>query len=165
MISFSLFFQGTINDSITYLLASLLDAALTEESVGHHTRESMKVLLVEQIQNVQRYSSQDRRGSVRVGSEGDTLFIETSNKIPASARLELGERLADLARQDKAALRLRFREVLKSPRNPVDHGPMLGLLLLAQKSSRPLSCQFIENQGGDPSFVLRSYVSQGRIDG
>jgi hypothetical protein len=102
---------------------------------------------------------------VRIGSEGDYLFIETTNRVAAAVRGELGDRLADLARQDKAALRLRFREVLKNPQNSVDHGPMLGLILLTQKSSRPLSCQFIENQHEDPSFVLKSYVSQGRIDG
>ena len=52
MTAFSLDYQGHINDNITFQLASLMDEALVEGQVGPQTRGTMKVLLVEQLQNI-----------------------------------------------------------------------------------------------------------------
>jgi len=158
MNSISLKYQGFFNDSITVQLTALMDSALIENHLDYKTRNRMKALLVEQVQNIQRYSSVTRQGSLEVGREDDSLYIQTVNHIDTSAKDRLDARLASLADADEKTLQKKFRDAMHEPLNEDEQGAGLGFLFLAKKSSRRLSYRFFTGEGKDLCFQLKSYI-------
>jgi hypothetical protein len=159
MNSLSLTYQGFFNDSITGQLTALMESALVENQLDYRTRTKLKALLVEQVQNIQRYSSQTRQGLVEVGREDGAIYIKTCNPIDPDSRDELDSRLSDLADVDGPTLRRRFRDAIHQPLTN-DRGAGLGFLFLAKKSSRRLDYRFIPGEGQDLCFQLKSYIEK-----
>jgi hypothetical protein len=158
MNNLSLKYQGFFNDSITGQLTALMDSALVENQLDYRTRNRLKALLVEQVQNIQRYSSQTRQGSLEVGREDDALYIETVNPIDPESREVLDARLAGLADADEQTLQRRFRDAMREPLTNDDQGAGLGFLFLAKKSSRRLNYGFVRREGQELCFQLKSYI-------
>jgi len=150
-------YQGFFSDAITAQLTALMESALLENHRDYKTRNRVKALLVEQIQNIQRYSSQTRQGTLEVGQEDDTLYIETVNPIDLQAKERLTARLAGLADADEQTLQKRFRDAMRQPFTE-EEGAGLGFLFLAKKSSRKLDYRFIGGEGEDLCFRLKSYI-------
>lgn len=149
-------YEGLFNDAITGRITALLDDVLAENHFPYGERNRLKALVVEQVQNIQRYSSHSRQGTLEVGNEADRLFVETRNPIDPDAQAGLKARLDDLNQADPTTLRARFRQEIRRPLQEAEQGAGLGFLFLAQKSARPLSYRFIE--GGDLYFQLKSYL-------
>jgi len=149
-------YEGTFTDGITSQLATLLDDALAENQVPYGDRTRLRALVVEQVQNIQRYSAQEGQGCLEIGTEDGRLFVETTNPIAPDARAALTARLDDLGKADRTALRTRFREEIKKPWGDEEMGAGLGFLLLSQKSARPLAYRFVETPR--LSFQLKSYL-------
>ena len=158
MNSLSLKYQGFFNDSITGQIAALMESALVENQLDYKTRNRLKAMMVEQIQNVQRYSSQRRQGCLEIGHEDGALFVETTNPIDAEAQNHLSQKLAAVANADLATLQKRFREAMKEPLNEDDRGAGLGFLFLAKQSSRKLAYHFVDCGNRDLCFQLKSYI-------
>lgn len=161
MNSLSLKYQGFFNDSITGQLTALMDSALVENQLDYKTRNRLKALLVEQVQNIQRYSSLKRQGSLEVGQEDDALYIETVNPIDPEAKDRLDARLADLADVDEQTLQKRFRDAMREPLTDDEQGAGLGFLFLAKKSSRRLRYGFVRRGNHQLFFQLKSYIGTG----
>lgn len=158
MNSLTLKYEGFFNDSITGQLTALMESAMVENHRDYKTRYRLKALLVEQIQNIQRYSSQTRQGTLEVGQEDDALYIETVNPIAPEAKERLSARLEGLAEADEQTLQKRFRDAMREPFVEEEGGAGLGFLFLAKKSSRKLDYRFIGGEGQDLSFRLKSYI-------
>lgn len=158
MTPLALKYQGFFNDSITGQLTALMESALVENQRDFRTRNRLKALLVEQIQNIQRYSSQTRQGTLEVGQEDEALFIETVNPIDPDAKERLSARLEGLADADEQTLQKRFRDAMREPFSDDETGAGLGFLFLAKKSSRKLDYHFIGGEGSDLCFRLKSYI-------
>lgn len=158
MTNVSLRYRGFFSDSITGQLTALMDSALVENHLDFRTRNRLKALLVEQVQNIQRYSSQARQGTLEVGQEDDSLFIQTINPIDPNKKERLSSRLAGLADADPQTLQRRFRDAMREPLTEEDQGAGLGFLFLAKKSSRRLDYRFFAGEGQDLCFQLKSYI-------
>lgn len=154
--SLTLKYEGTFTDGITGQLTALLDDALAENQVPYGDRTRLRALVVEQVQNVQRYSAQEGQGCLEIGTEDGRLFVETTNPITPEARTALAARLDALEGADPTALRARFREEVKKPLREGEPGAGLGFLVLSQKSARPLAYRFVETPS--LAFQLKSYL-------
>jgi len=151
-------YQGVFSDLITERVTALLDAALIQQHVDLTTRRRLKALLVEQVQNIQRYSRDPQKGVVEVGQDGPHLYVETVNAVAPDARASLGARLDEVSSQDAETLRRRYREVLHGAPSPDARGAGLGFLFLAQKSCPTIEYGFVEEPDHQYSFRLRSYI-------
>jgi len=156
MSSPSLRYQGYFNDSITGQLTALVDTALVESRRDYATRSRLRALMVEQVQNIQRYSARVRQGTVEIGEAEGGYFVETRNAVTAEERQWIDDRLKDLVSSDAPTLRKRFREAMRLPFRDDDRGAGLGFLFLAKESRRALSYRFIEGQ--ELMFELTSYL-------
>jgi hypothetical protein len=156
--SLSLSYQGYFNDSITRRLTALVDKVLVENNYDMRKRHLMKAFIVEQVQNVQRYSIKSRQGTLEVGRENGSLFVETVNPIAPQSVDPLQSQLDELAGCDAEEIERRYRDELRRPLRPGTQGAGLGFYFLAKKSSRALSYRFINPEGDNPSFSLKSYI-------
>jgi hypothetical protein len=149
-----LVYQGVLTDQTVARLTGLVNQTLTEEGWSAGDRVRVKALMVEQVQNVQRYSDDAAQGRLEVGLDDSGLFVETRNPIPPALRSDLEARLGFLRSLDNEALRARYRESLHGPTPGTGAG--LGLLSLALRSSRALEYGF---SGGEsrPEFWIRSF--------
>lgn len=154
----SLKYEGFFNDSITGQLTALLDCALIENRLDSKARLRLKALLVEQIQNIQRYSSNTRQGSLEIGQEDDTLYVETVNPVGPEDRQRINDRLYALAGADGQTLQKRYRAAIREPFGESDHSAGMGFLMLARQSSRQLDYRFVPGNDQDVSFRLKSYL-------
>jgi hypothetical protein len=157
MNSLSLLYQGYFNDSITGQLTALTDSALLENRFDTRTRHRVKALLVEQVHNIQRYSSRSRQGCVEIGKTDGILFVKTINPISTEARQQLNARLSGLAEADGPTLKKKYREELKSPFANDSSRAGLGFLYLAQKSSR-VDYLFRQSESHECHFEFTSYL-------
>jgi hypothetical protein len=156
MSSPALRYQGYFNDSITGQLTTLVDTALEESCRDYSTRSRLRALMVEQVQNIQRYSARPRQGTVEIGEAEGGYFVETRNAVTPEERQWIDARLKDITSSDRPTLRRRFREAMHRPFGDDDRGAGLGFLFLAKESRRALSYRFVEGQ--ELMFELTSYL-------
>lgn len=150
-------YQGYFNDSITGQLTTLLDCALMECQQDYGTRCRLWALLVEQVQNIQRYSQDSRKGCVEIGqSDEGGFYVETRNPVTPEEREWITQKLSGLEGASRENLRVKFRDAMKKPFRAEDRGAGLGFLFLAKESRRPLTYRFIGGQ--ELIFQLTTYT-------
>ena len=151
-----LVYQGVLTDQVVSRLVGMVNQTLTAEGWSAPARTRVKALVVEQVQNVQRYCYESSGGRLEVGFDDLGLFVETRNPIDPNRRPELEARLMALENLGADVLRTRYREALHGP-IPPGPGAGLGLLSLAMRSLRPLDYGFHPGEKG-PEFWIRSFL-------
>lgn len=156
-------YRGPFTDRVVSCLSDLLDSALEEFSwtVGQRTR--LKSLVVEQAQNIQRYSNDQGFGWLLLGVSDQLLFIETGNRIDEKFRSVLKAALEDIRALGPEELRIRYKEVMSLPLE--GQGAGLGLLSLAKRSHQPLDYGFRPRTDDYFDFWVRSYINFQEIPG
>ena len=99
-----LYFNGPISQRVVESIASLMRTKMRAEDAGMGSAQRVFAVLVEQMQNIVRYSSERHmdgadlqgemaHGQVVVGRETDgRFFVACGNRIPAESGSGLAER-------------------------------------------------------------------------
>ena len=162
-----LYFNGPISQGVVESLAELMRTKMRAEEAGMGAAQRVFAVLVEQMQNIVRYSS-DRRaeggdglgemahGQIVVGREKDgRFFVACGNRIHAEDGGELVDRIGRLQAMNREELKAYYRERRRTPAPLTGKGAGLGFVEMARKAARPLSYDIIPVDGSTSFFSMK----------
>lgn len=162
-----LYFNGPVSQGVVESIADLMRTKMRAEEAGMGSVQRVFAVLVEQMQNIVRYSSErqadggDRRGEmahgqVVVGREEDgRFFVACGNKVQADDCDDLSEHIRLLQGMNKDELKAYYRERRKLPGSGTLKGAGLGLVEMARKASRPLDYTIVPVDASTSFFSMK----------
>ncbi|MGE4292134.1 MAG: SiaB family protein kinase [Desulfovibrio sp.] len=150
-----LYFNGPVSQSMVEGLAELMREKMRAEEAGLDSVQRVFSILVEQMQNIVRYSSERHHlvtaslgemayGQVAVGRESDgSFFVACGNKVRAEDVERLTCQLEILRTMGRNDLKAYYRERRRSRPGEGSKGAGLGFIEMARKSSRPMDYDFV----------------------
>jgi Family of unknown function (DUF6272) len=161
-------YTGYVSEGVLFSLGEALKQKLTLDQTDKNVSKRLFSVFVEQVQNIIRYSADRQEGGeppielsvgmIVVGKQNDELFVVCGNVIESSAQPRLSERLGELARMDKEALKQHYRESLKLEPEEHSKGASIGLIEIARRSSRPIEFDFHPLSASSSFFCLKAYI-------
>lgn len=163
-----LYFNGPVSQSVVEGLAELMREKMRAEEAGLGVVQKVFAILVEQMQNIVRYSAERRtdggcpalaHGQVVVGREDDgRFFVACGNKIRSSDGEGLVHRIEHIRQLSEQDLKAYYREVRRSTTSGSALGAGLGLIEMARQAARPLDfC--VTPLDSDTSFFAMKVVA------
>jgi len=162
-----LYFNGPVSQSVVESIAELMRSKMRAEEAGMGSVQRVFAVLVEQMQNIVRYSS-DRQidnpnqvgemahGQVVVGREEDgRFFVACGNKINAQDSGELSGQIELLQTMNREELKLYYKERRKAPESASSKGAGLGFVEMARKASQPLAYDIVPVDGSTSFFSMK----------
>ncbi len=162
-----LYFSGPVSQSIVEGIAELMRSKMRAEDAGVAAVQRVFAVLVEQMQNIVRYSI-DRHadngeqigemayGQVVVGRDADgRFFVACGNKVETADCSELAEHIESLRSMSKDELKAYYKECRRNPDCITDKGAGLGFVEMARKASRPLDFDIVPVDGSTSFFSLK----------
>jgi hypothetical protein len=139
---FVLFYQGDFKESPTFNIINIVEKHF-EPLIDKISLKSLIYLLVESLQNIERYSAHivSSDDFSFVCSDGEFFYIITENTIHNNKIGELKTRLDTISTKNKKELDETFVAVLKSETG-TEKGAGLGLIDIARKSKNKLIYSF-----------------------
>ena len=165
-----LYFNGPVSQGVVEGIAELMRSKMRAEDAGMGSVQRVFAILVEQMQNIVRYSSERHAGSdecmgemahgqVVVGREPDgSFFVACGNKIKAEDGGELTQHIEALRNMNKDDLKAYYKKQRKSM-DMTAKGAGLGFVEMARKASRPMDFDIVPVDG-DTSFFSMKVVAQ-----
>ncbi|BDQ35855.1 hypothetical protein SYK_02150 [Pseudodesulfovibrio nedwellii] len=166
-----LYFNGPVSQSIVEGLAELMRSKMRAEDAGMGSVQRVFAVLVEQMQNIVRYSSERQEdnmnqqgeiahGQIVVGrEENDRFFVACGNKVNSADCEELSEYIQTLRSMSKSELKVYYRERRKGPDCVTNKGAGLGFVEMARKASSPMDFDIVPLDG-ETSFFSMKVVTQ-----
>ena len=166
-----LYFNGPVSQPVVEGMAELMRSKMRAEDAGMGSVQRVFAILVEQMQNIVRYSSERQvdnvnqqgemaLGQVVVGREDDGhFFVACGNKVNSSDCVELSEYIQTLRSMSKNELKTYYRERRKGPDCATSKGAGLGFVEMARKAFRPMDFDIVPLDG-DTSFFSMKVVTQ-----
>lgn len=162
-----LYFNGPISQHLVEGIAELVRTKMRAEDAGVGAVQRMFAVLVEQMQNIVRYSA-DRyadsdehigemaHGQVVVGRDADGhFFVACGNTVGTADCSELAKQIERLRAMNKEELKAYYKECRKKPDCFTDKGAGLGFVEMARKASRPLDFDIVPVDGSTSFFSLK----------
>lgn len=139
---FVLFYQGDFKESPTFNIINIVEKHF-EPLIDKISLKSLIYLLVESLQNIERYSAHivSSDDFSFICSDGDFFYIITENTIYNDKIDELRKRLDTISTKNKQELDETFIAVLRSEIG-TEKGAGLGLIDIARKSKNALLYSF-----------------------
>lgn len=162
-----LYFDGPISQGVVESLAGLMRTKMRAEEAGLGSVQRVFAVLVEQMQNIVRYSSERQaggdgcqgemaHGQVAVGREGDgTFFVACANRIHTEDGSGLAERIDRLRAMSRDELKAYYKERRKALPGDSVKGAGLGFVEMARKAVRPLSYDIVPVDGSTSFFSMK----------
>lgn len=164
-----LYFNGPVSQTMVEGIAELMRNKMRAEEAGMGAMQRVFAILVEQMQNIVRYSSERHisseqcmgemaHGQVVVGrEESGEFFVACGNKIRSADGSVLTDHIETLRSMSKADLKAYYKERRKSLRQTTK-GAGLGFVEMARKASRPMDYDIVPVDG-DTSFFSMKVVA------
>ncbi len=159
-------FKGPISQGLMAEMGGLLQQKMRFENVKKMAIMRVFGVVVENAQNILRYSAeriaqslfsgQDGElsiGIIAVGQENDYFFVLSGNVVANSQVPALRERLDRVQTMTPEELKALYLEQRRKEPVPGAKGAGLGLIDMARKSSKPLAYEF------EPMDAERSFFS------
>lgn len=151
--SIFLCFSGPFSQELLVEIGDLLKHKMKSADASPATIFRVFSILVEQSQNIIRYSAEKLLGNdsskdeymsgwIAVGFDKDTYFVTAGNRIRNTEIDRLRDRLTRLQNMDKEALNKLYKEQRKHGRFLHEKAAGLGLIELARKASQPVEFHF-----------------------
>lgn len=146
-----LYFNGPVSQGVVEGLAELMREKMRSEDAETSVTRRVFSLLVEQMQNIVRYSSERTGGpgdpliacgQIIVGREDDSFFVACGNRIRCADEPGLRRRLETVRKMNREELRAYYREQRRKEPPADSIGAGLGLIEMARMTSRPLEYSF-----------------------
>jgi len=166
-----LYFSGPVSQSMVESIAGLMRSKMRAESVSVGAMQRVFSVLVEQMQNIVRYSSDRERdevdqagemahGQVVVGREpGGRFFVACGNLVLTHDCEELARQINTLRAMDVQELKAFYKERRRAPERSSLKGAGLGLVEMARKAVSPLDYHVVPVDG-QTSFFSMKVVTQ-----
>jgi len=166
-----LYFNGPVSQTMVEGLAGLMREKMRAEDAGMASVQRVFSILVEQMQNIVRYSSERSphtsqglgemaHGQVVVGRENDgSFFVACGNKVRAEDVDRLTSQLEALRTMGRQDLKAYYRERRRSLPDADSKGAGLGFIEMARQSSRPMDFDFVPLDC-ETSFFSMKVVAQ-----
>lgn len=157
---------GSVSEAIMAALGETLKQKMVErESDAADIRRAFSIF-VEQVQNVIRYSEENRKngdvgprsGLIMVGLKQGRYFIVCGNFVQQDKVERLRARLDHLVTLDRDSIRQFYREKLREPPEEGSLGATIGLIEIARRSSLPIEYDFSPSDAAMSFFCLKAYV-------
>lgn len=133
-------------------IADILKKRMAHENITKTIRMRVFAVVVEQVQNIIRYSAEvipgdttgkeARIGTLVIGYEDDHFFSISGNLVENKNVAPLRERLTTLNNMTPSDLKRHYRESLKKERKPEARGAGLGFIEMLRKASKPIDFKF-----------------------
>lgn len=162
MLSFNGPFSATLIEEIGKALRKYMEGLAESPSAVTDVFSAY----IELSQNIRHYAvargvtGPDAEATIIVSRDGDGHYLVNAGNVvyPADGRA-LVERVETLARMDKSELKAAFKAQMRQPRDPnAKTGAGLGLIDLARRASRPLSCDLKPLDADRAFFSLRVVI-------
>ena len=159
-------FKGPVSQGLVVEMGGLLQQKMSRENVKKMAMMRMFSVMVENAQNILRYSSerivQDSLSSpdeelsvgiIAVGQERGAFFVLSGNIIDNEQVAPLRDRLERIRSMTPDELKHYYLEQRRRDLEPGSRGAGLGFIDMARKSSQPLEYEFT------PIDAYRSFFS------
>ena len=165
-----LYFNGPVSQSVVEGIADMLRDKLKADSTGMGAVQRVFSVLVEQMQNIVRYSSEriERAdgwegeiafGTLLVGREDDgNYFVACGNRIKNHEGEYIARRIDIIQGMNKDDLKTYYKECRRKKKNDSEKGAGLGFIEMARKAVRPLDYTIIP-MDEDSSFFMMKVVT------
>ena len=161
-----LYFNGPVTQGVVEGLARLMRRKMASEDLGMKTARTVFTLLVEQMQNIVRYSAEREEterdeggvghGLVIVGRERDgRMYVACGNRIRTEDGPRLTERIERVRGMSKEDLKAYYKERLRCEPDPDSRGAGLGFIEMARKAGGPLDFSIMDLEGGTSFFSMK----------
>ena len=162
-----LYFNGPVSQTVVEGIAELLRDKMRAEETGMGSVQRVFAILVEQMQNIVRYSDERIEGNngwegeiafgtLMVGHEEDgSYYIACGNRVKATEGKEIARRIDHLQGMDKDELKAYYKECRKKKKADSLKGAGLGFIDMARKSSRPLDYSITPIDGDNAFFIMK----------
>lgn len=159
-------FNGPISRSLIEEIGNALRNYLQADQVQPGAALDVFAVYIEMTQNIRHYATRMGYGEADAAAtvviardEQGRHVVSAGNLVEASDAERLQQRIAELAPLDKVALKARYKEQLRRPRDEVQaSGAGLGLIDIARKASAPLQAQCIPGPGDKIFFSLTALI-------
>ncbi|MBN8726744.1 MAG: biofilm regulation protein kinase SiaB [Xanthomonadales bacterium] len=159
-------FNGPMSRSLIEEIGNALRNHLEADRVQPGAAMDVFAVYIELTQNIRHYAARMNYGeeeasaTVVIARHGDGRHeVSAGNVVEAADAEALMHRIADLAPLDRAALKARYKEQLRAPRDPDSpSGAGLGLIDVARKSSGPLQASLHQRGDGRAFFSLTALI-------
>lgn len=162
-----LYFNGPVSQHMVESIAGLMRTKMRAEDTGQGSVQRVFAVLVEQMQNIVRYSLEQRtdspeqlgemaHGQVVVGREKDgRFFVACGNRMLTDDSRSLVRYLRRLQGMTKEELKAYYREQRKLHGAGTLKGAGLGLVEMARKASRPLDYDIVPVDASTSFFSMK----------
>ncbi len=163
-------FSGPISQDLMVEMGDILKKQMEMADASTATILKVFSVLVEQSQNIIRYSAdslpQDESesneklmfGTIAVGFYDDKYFVLGGNKIRNNQIDELESRLSQLQKMSKEELKEAYKQQRKKEGDEEARGAGLGLIDLSRKASEPINYHFEPIDQEFSFFSLRTRI-------
>lgn len=151
---FILFYQGDYKESPTLNIINIVEKHF-EPLIKKNNLKTLIYLLVESLQNIERYSAHiaSSEDFSFVYSDGNFFYIITQNMIHNDKTEELTNRLNTISTKNKTELDESYKTVLSSETR-TEKGSGLGLIDIARKSRNNLFYSFDKKSETHSTYIL-----------
>ncbi|GAB7024426.1 SiaB family protein kinase [Salidesulfovibrio brasiliensis] len=164
-----LYFNGPVSQGVVEGVADLMRQRLRNEEAGMKLSHRIFAILVEQMQNIVRYSKEREpvdvdgesiaNGQVIVGREDDgRYFVACGNRIAAADGDRLSEKLNRVSSMNKEELKRYYKDCRRRGPDPDSKGAGLGFIEMARKAEGPLDYH-IRPVDGETAFFSMKVVA------
>ena len=162
-----LYFNGPVSQAMVESIADLMRSRMRAEEAGMRSVQSVFSVLVEQMQNIVRYSSDKRaagaelrgemaHGQVVVGREKDgRFFVACGNRVLTEDCRELTRHISALQSMGKDELKAYYRECRRQPGRATEKGAGLGFVEMARKADGPLDYAIVPVDASTSFFSMK----------
>lgn len=159
-------YSGPMSQDLMVEIGNTLKSKMKQESFNRSVVAKTFAILVEQVQNIIRYSTEqtiletldDKRlsnGIVAVGYENDSYFVSSGNMIHSKDKDKISlmiNKINNMTPDEKKAF---YKEVRKKEPIENSRGAGLGFIEMARKSEHPVDFDFIDVDNGFCFFSIR----------
>ena len=164
-------YSGYMTEDVLLSIGSVIKKKLAADSVDKKTARGVFSVLVEQVQNVIRYSVEDdsaaqnkgdendlRYGLVMVGSKDEKYFVACSNVVDKGDVERLREGLNHIQQLDQKGLKALYREILKGNVPEGSKGAGVGFIDIARRATNGIEFDFSDYDENHSYFSLKAYI-------
>ncbi len=135
--------QGPMEQQTMTDLVTIAERFSLEQGDALATRKRLVGVLIEGLENAVRHVDEQERDSIFavLTSRDDRYSITVGNAMPVATAVVLADRLSILNDMDDADVKEHYLKLLSNNARSSNGGAGLGLLSMARKSLRPISCR------------------------
>ena len=161
-------YSGYMTEQILTGIAQALKSKLAFDETDKQVARGVFSLLVEQVQNVIRYSaefeppddekSELRYGVFTIGKTGDKFYVTCGNMVRRDDVRRLELMLGEIKNMDRDEIRTRYKELLRSETPDGSKGAGVGFLDIARRARHGFAFDFHTIDDTYSYFSLVAYV-------